>query len=151
MKEMMKKVRERREGFTMAELLIVVAIIAVLVAIAIPVFTSQLEKSREAVDESNLRSAYAQVSAAVLTEDLTTSAEEIGKDTTMSVTKGADGVITGVVEYKLQQSQDKLQSGETSITIGGVSIADTEFVKGATMVITVKDDGSAPTIAKKTS
>ena len=42
MKEMMKKVRERREGFTMAELLIVVAIIAVLVAIAIPVFTAQL-------------------------------------------------------------------------------------------------------------
>lgn len=46
------------QGFTMAELLIVVAIIAVLVAIAIPVFTTQLEKSREAVDLANVRSAY---------------------------------------------------------------------------------------------
>lgn len=49
----------RERGFTMAELLIVVAIIAVLVAIAIPVFSAQLEKSREAVDLANVRSAYA--------------------------------------------------------------------------------------------
>lgn len=34
---------------------------AVLVAIAIPVFTTQLEKSREATDLANLRSAYAAV------------------------------------------------------------------------------------------
>ena len=36
----------RKKGFTLAELLIVVAIVAVLVAIAIPVFSKQLEKSR---------------------------------------------------------------------------------------------------------
>lgn len=51
--------KHSNQGFTMAELLIVVAIIAVLVAIAIPVFASQLEKSREAVDLANTRSAYA--------------------------------------------------------------------------------------------
>lgn len=50
-------IREKEEqgGFTLAELLIVVAIIAVLVAVSIPVFTSQLEKSRRAVDLSNAR------------------------------------------------------------------------------------------------
>ncbi len=53
----MKKMNKK--GFTLAELLIVVAIIAVLVAIAIPVFTAQLEKSREATDVANIRSAYA--------------------------------------------------------------------------------------------
>ncbi|MDO4503061.1 MAG: prepilin-type N-terminal cleavage/methylation domain-containing protein [Coriobacteriia bacterium] len=53
-------------GFTLAELLIVVAIVLVLVAIAIPVFTSQLEKSREATDEANIRSAYAELKADVL-------------------------------------------------------------------------------------
>ena len=46
-------------GFTLAELLIVVAIIAVLVAVSIPIFTGQLEKSRQAVDVSNMRAAYA--------------------------------------------------------------------------------------------
>ena len=53
--------KNNKKGFTLAELLIVVAIIAVLVAIAIPVFTSQLEKSREATDMANVRSAYAEV------------------------------------------------------------------------------------------
>ena len=51
--------KNNKKGFTLAELLIVVAIIAVLVAIAIPVFTTQLEKSREATDLANVRSAYA--------------------------------------------------------------------------------------------
>ena len=51
--------KKNNKGFTLAELLIVVAIIAVLVAIAIPVFTTQLEKSREATDIANVRSAYA--------------------------------------------------------------------------------------------
>ncbi len=58
--------KKNRKGFTLAELLIVVAIIAVLVAIAIPVFTTQLEKSREATDASNIRSAYAEVVASAL-------------------------------------------------------------------------------------
>ena len=53
----MLKRKLNKKGFTLAELLIVVAIIAILVAIAVPVFSSQLEKSREAVDRSNARSA----------------------------------------------------------------------------------------------
>ena len=55
--------KNNRKGFTLAELLIVVAIIAVLVAVAIPVFTAQLEKSREATDVANLRSAYGEAIA----------------------------------------------------------------------------------------
>ena len=46
----------RKAGFTIAELLIVVAIVGVLVAIAIPVFTSQLEKAQEATCLANRRS-----------------------------------------------------------------------------------------------
>ena len=60
--------KNNRKGFTLAELLIVVAIIAVLVAVAIPVFTSQLEKSRESTDAANIRSAYAAVQTAALTQ-----------------------------------------------------------------------------------
>ena len=59
--------KKNNKGFTLAELLIVVAIIAVLVAIAIPVFTSQLERARESTDAANLRSAYAAGTTAALT------------------------------------------------------------------------------------
>ena len=76
--------RLNKKGFTLAELLIVVAIIAVLVAIAIPIFTSQLEKSRDAVTVANLRSAYAEASATKLTGENTGNAT-IDKDGNVKV------------------------------------------------------------------
>lgn len=54
MKEMIKKIREEKGGFTLAELLIVVAIVLVLVAIAVPVFTGALDKANEAVENANI-------------------------------------------------------------------------------------------------
>lgn len=67
--------KTNKKGFTLAELLIVVAIIAVLVAIAIPVFTSQLEKSREAVDAANIRAAYAELMADEISDTVKTTAD----------------------------------------------------------------------------
>ena len=49
--------KKNKKGFTLAELLIGVAIIGVLVAISIPIFSSQLKKARFAVNQSDARSA----------------------------------------------------------------------------------------------
>ena len=57
---------KNKKGFTLAELLIVVAIIAVLVAISIPIFSSQIEKSKEATDAANIRSKYAEMLTEVI-------------------------------------------------------------------------------------
>lgn len=58
--------RLNKKGFTLAELLIVVAIIAILVAIGIPAFSTAMERSRETVDLSNVRGAYAEFMAGTL-------------------------------------------------------------------------------------
>lgn len=58
--------KNKCNGFTLAELLIVVAIIGVLVAVSMPIFSQQLEKSREATDLANVRSAYAELMAEVM-------------------------------------------------------------------------------------
>ena len=105
-----------RKGFTLAELLIVVAIIAVLVAIAIPIFTSQLEKSRESVDLSNVRAAYAEVMSAAITDDGT--AQYGG-----AVIKQADGTFQATVS-PLKQQQDGWAVGDSSLEIGGVRSDD---------------------------
>lgn len=58
--------KNKCNGFTLAELMIVVAIIGVLVAASMPVFSQQLEKSREATDLANVRSAYAELMTEVM-------------------------------------------------------------------------------------
>ena len=57
--KIMKKIRSSKKGFTLAELLIVVAIIGVLVGISIPIFTAQLNKSKIATNQANIRAAKA--------------------------------------------------------------------------------------------
>lgn len=55
--------KKNKKGFTLAELLIVIAIIGILVAISIPIFTSQLKKARLAVNKANARTALSSAMA----------------------------------------------------------------------------------------
>lgn len=64
----LKSMKANKKGFTLAELLIVVAILAVLAAIAVPTFAAQLNKARLQVDEANLRSAVSLAQADFLTD-----------------------------------------------------------------------------------
>lgn len=117
--------KQNKNGFTLMEMLIVIAIIAVLIAVAIPIFASQLEKAREATDLANVRSAYAQVSTEALLGD---------PETTVTV--------------NLKQKQADWQSVDP-VNIGGIvhskSQGDTENWKGVaapngTCVVSYKED-----------
>lgn len=104
---------KNKKGFTLAELLIVVAIIGVLVAISIPIFSSQLEKSREATDIANVRGAYAQVMAAAQTED----------QNSVSYRNG-----TYYLDVDLKQQQAGWQT--SNVNIAGVTSSDTAHWTG---------------------
>ena len=119
--------KNNNKGFTLAELLIVVAIIAVLTAIAIPVFTSQLEKSKEATDLANIRSAYAEVVATSLSDPDKDHSATVAKKQTVAGWQGA-GDIAGVkiagggsTEIKSTDSSEvKYDHTTMKITIDGV-------------------------------
>ena len=65
----LKKKLGKTGGFTLVEMLIVVAIIAILIAISIPLVNSALERSRHAVDQANERDAIALATIECLTTE----------------------------------------------------------------------------------
>lgn len=109
---MLKKFTNKK-GFTLMEMLIVVAIIAVLIAIAIPTFASQLNKARVSTDEANIRSGYADVMLKILTEEDGTVAD----NTTFTLKKDGTVVKGDTGDYKT-----KGEPGE-AVDISGVSVA----------------------------
>ena len=123
--------KNNNKGFTLAELLIVVAIIAVLVAIAIPVFTTQLERSREATDLANIRSAYAEAMT-----------DYIAKGAT--VTKNAK-ILQKDAEWHIDNKlTTRIDGVEGTITLGNVTPGDSAK---ATVTVTAPLAGSTtPTV-----
>jgi len=112
--------KDDESGFTLMEMLIVVAIIAVLIAIAIPIFTSQLENSREATDAANLRSAYATASAKVLSDG------------------AKKGVSAGPVT--MQQTAEGWNDGIKNQKIGNVTVND--IATSGDLYVNVGTDGT---------
>lgn len=137
---MMKK-KANKKGFTIMEMLIVVAIIAVLAAIAIPTFNSALTKSKEAADIANIRAAYAEVQVAILTDDATATEAEFVKALTGKDNDGKAGEVLNYtgdnhgykfteatqntkakVEYKANKLKNKNNTGNFEWTFENPSI-----------------------------
>ena len=124
--------KKNNKGFTLAELLIVVAIIAVLVAIAIPVFSNQLEKSKEATDMANIRAAYAEVTSAWLGDNAEHSATVPLKSKTTDWKSDADAEVAGVKGSTIigSDSTDNDEIGIAISTDGVVTIGTATATSG---------------------
>ena len=100
-----------------------------LVAIAIPIFTSQLEKSRDSVSISNLRAAYAEASTAMLTSN----GKAVAKNGNVTVAAQNSGTQVVTVEKVALKGQTSGFSGlEEELAFGHAIIAGTSGANIAT-------------------
>ena len=86
----------KKKGFTIVELVIVIAVIAILAAVAIPSFGSVITKANESKALQEATNAYKEVLADALADD-----GVIGENDTLTkgvytFTMNADGTLTGV-------------------------------------------------------
>lgn len=132
----------------MAELLLVVTIIGVLVAVSIPIFTSQLNKAREATDIANERAGKAAAVAAYMTADDGTTSEtktyyynaSTGQVTTDKPTAGyghkykatqADPVGTSQAKDVTEDHTDKVVMIEITAQTDGTATTKVSWVNKA--------------------
>ena len=108
-----------------------------LVAISIPVFTSQLEKAREATDAANIRAAYAEITTALLNGE-----EADSGNVTVTAVTGKTGEYKYTATVKAQQKQTGWQGTDYSTgdnTIGGQHVS-CNALNGWTISVSTGDD-----------
>lgn len=120
---MLKKLTNKK-GFTLMEMLIVVAIIAILIAIAIPTFSGALTKAHTATDTANIRAGYASAQIEVMTSNTVPTDTYLQPDGSIGAKNSA---------YKCSGEQ------KTTVQIGGKLNASWE--KGQVIKYTVDANG----------
>lgn len=89
----------------------------VLVAISIPIFTSQLEKAREAVDLANIRAAYAECTTSVLNDDHNSYYKKVDIKQTADGWVSTPDKIAGTVDVTTDITGSKLGKTYTSVYV----------------------------------
>ena len=80
MKKFLKQLKENKKGFTLIEMIVVIAIIGVLAAILVPSMSGYLETAKASKKEANARTVYTAAQAAVTALETTNPVEATAED-----------------------------------------------------------------------
>lgn len=116
-----------------------------LVAISIPIFTSQLEKAREATDLANVRSAYAEVQTAALTK---TTQTDLTKENNAYITLTVDENGNYSATVKLTQQEPGWTTKDADKAVAGIT-ATGNPTKGGSATVTYTESTGQTAIEYK--
>ena len=117
-------------GFTLVEMLIVVAIIAILVVVSIPMVSSSLDKARTATDDANMRAAKAAAMITYMTNNETTEKTYAynSDGTVTDIASSGATIAAGNKGYDYGQSK-KNEKGYVQVVINADGVVDSSTDK----------------------
>ena len=117
MKKFLKQLKENKKGFTLIEMIVVIAIIGVLAAILVPSMSGYLSTAKASKKEANARTVYTAAQAAVTALEIT--GGESGTiykktDTTLNT-----DLFNKIIKLIGQSNYDKFQDIEVTVDANG--------------------------------
>lgn len=133
----------KKKGFTIVELVIVIAVIGILSAILIPTFSGLVQKAQDAALQENLRNAYVEYTSVAATGDYKGQDEVyfvVGKVVyEYNSTSGEYGKVDGAEVSSDSVTQTGYTYTKVTVTVSGEESSVTEFNGYAAFTRTVSE------------
>ncbi len=125
LKQKLSQKMKKTGGFTLIEMLIVVAIIAILVVVSIPMVSSSLDKAKQATDDANERAAKAAAMIQFMTDGLTVEEEYFyNAESGIAQTDKASPAITGYNQKEHNSVPEKEGCVKVTVSADGTVATD---------------------------
>lgn len=145
---------KKNKGFTLIELIIVVAILAILVGILAPQYTKYVEKSRRAADMNNAKAIETTLRMALIDDEIQVPAKSGSSayGAWVMISKGKQYAPTAYRKYLNTDKKDDFDSfwcgANSGVTVNGVTYSNGDWTYCEELENILKDAGISPSSLK---